>query len=271
MQPIFSRLAAASLLVLGLHAGPAAHAASVNGVTISEDAIAQATQAAGLPDTPQAREAMKQQLIARELFRQEANKDKALEKRPEVQALLQEARNQVLTQAWLKDRIKPEPVTDAQVRARYDAIVASLGAMEYKTRVIELADDAAAAKALARIKAGEDFGKVAQDVSLAPTRTSGGALDWISFKVPAQEGRTQSLPLPIAEAISTLPAGAVSPVPVAWNERRYLVKVDALRPTQVPPYDAAAPGIRQALQAQALERATVALVTSLLTKAKITQ
>jgi hypothetical protein len=47
--------------------------------------------------------------------------------------------------------------------------------------------------------------------------------------------------------------------------------VDALRPTQVPSYDAAAPGIRQALQAQALERATVALVTGLLTKAKITQ
>lgn len=269
MQPILSRLATSLVLALGLHAG--VHAATVNGVAIPEQAIVQGMQAAGLPDTPQSREAIKQQLIARELFRQEAVKDRALEARPDVQALLQEARSQVLMQAWLKAQLKPEPVTDAQVRARYDAIVASLGAMEYKARVIELADDAAAGKALARIKAGEDFGKVAQAVSLAPTRNSGGALDWISFKVPAQEGHTQSLPLPLAQAISTLPAGAVSPQPVVWNARRYLVKVDAVRPTQVPPYDAAAPGIRQALQAQALERATVALVTSLLTKAKITQ
>jgi len=268
MQPILSRLAAGVVLALGLHV---AHAATVNGVTISDAAIVEAAKAAGLPDTPQSREVIKQQLIARELFRQEASKDKALEARPEVQTQLREARNQILTQAWLKDRIKPEPVTDAQVRARYDAIAASLGAMEYKARVIELADDAAAVKALARIKAGEDFAKVAQDMSLAPTRTSGGALDWISFKVPAQEGHTQNLPLPIAEAISTLPAGGVSPNAVTWNARRYLVKVDALRPTQVPSYDAAAPGIRQALQAQALERATVALVTGLLTKAKITQ
>jgi hypothetical protein len=55
------------------------------------------------------------------------------------------------------------------------------------------------------------------------------------------------------------------------GERRYLVKVDAVRPTQIPAFETAAPGIRQALQAQALERATLALVTSLLTKAKITQ
>lgn len=39
----------------------------------------------------------------------------------------------------------------------------------------------------------------------------------------------------------------------------------------VPAYETANPGIQQALQAQALERATAALVTQLLTKAKITQ
>ncbi|TXH99116.1 MAG: peptidyl-prolyl cis-trans isomerase [Rhizobium sp.] len=261
-------------LLLGLQAvygATAAAAASVNGVTISDADITAATRSAGMPDTPSAREAIKQQLIARELFRQEASKDKALEARADVQAQLRDARNQILMQAWLKDHIKPEPVTEAQVRARYDAIVATLGEREYKARVIEVADDAAANAALARIKAGEDFARVAQAVSLSPSRSSGGALEWISFKVPAQDGHTQSLPLPLAQAVSSLPAGAVSPAPIAWNERRYLVKVDAVRATQVPAYDVARPGIQQALQAQALEKATIAMVTQLLLKAKITQ
>jgi len=263
-----TRLVAASALACGLQA---AQAATVNGVAVTDEQVTQAMQQMRIADAPQAREAIKQQLIARELFRQEAAKDKTLETRPEVQAALREARNNILTQAWLKDRIKPAPVTDEQVRQRYDAIVASLGEKEYKARVIEVADDAAAGSALARIKSGEDFGKVAQAVSLAPSRASGGAMEWISFKVPAQEGQTQSLPLPLAQAIAALPAGAVSAAPIAWNDHRFLVKVDEARPTQVPAYEAVKPGIQQALQAQALERATTALVTQLLTKAKITQ
>lgn len=263
-----TRVAVAVAAAVGLQM---AHAATVNGVAIPEAAIADTLRAAQLPDTTQAREAIKQQLIARELFRQEAAKDKGLEQRPEVQALLADARNQILTQAWLRDHIKPAPVTDADVRSRYDAIVASLGEKEYKARVIEVADDGAAAAALARIKSGEDFAKVAQQVSLASSKAAGGAMDWISFKVPAQEGKTQNLPMPIAQAVASLPEGAITPAPIVLGERRYLIKVDAVRPTQVPAFETAAPGIRQALQAQALERATLALVTGLLTKARITQ
>ncbi|MBV8271830.1 MAG: peptidyl-prolyl cis-trans isomerase [Cupriavidus sp.] len=268
MKANLSRVAVGVVIALGLQS---AHAATVNGVVIPETAIADTVRAANIPDTPQAREAIKQQLIARELFRQEASKDKTLEKRADVQTLLHDARNQILTQAWLKDHIKPDPVTDAEVRVRYDEIVATLGDKEFKARVIEVADDAAAGAALARIKAGEDFAKVAQAVSLAASKTAGGAMDWVSFKVPVQEGKTQNLPLPIAQAMASLPEGAISPTPIAWNEHRYLIKVDAVRPTQIPSFDTAAPAIRQALQARALERATLVLVTSLLSKAKITQ
>lgn len=268
MQPHIARLVVIATLACGQHI---AHAASVNGVAIPDTQVATVLQQSGLPDTPQARNAIRQQLIARELFRQEAARDKGLESRPDVQQALRDAKAQILAQAWLKDHIKPAPVTDAQVRERYDTIVASLGEKEYKARLIEVADQAAASAALARIKAGEDFARVAQTVSLAPSKASGGALDWVSFKVPVQEGQTQSLPLPIAQAIASLPAGAVSAAPIAWNNRTFLVKVDEARPTQVPAYDTVKPGIQQALQAQALERATAALVTQLLAKAKITQ
>lgn len=268
MQPHVSRLLVTTALAFGLHT---AYAASVNGVEIPASAIAQAMQAARLPNTPQSVDAVKQQLIAREMFRQEAAKDKSLESRADVQQSLREAKSAILTQAWLKDNIKPAPVTDADVKARYDAIVASLGDKEYKPRVIEVADETGAKAALARIKSGEDFGTVAQAVSLSPTKASGGQTDWISFKVPAQEGKTQNLPLPIALALVALPAGGVTATPVAWNNHYYLIKVDEVRPTQVPDFNTVKPGIQQALQAQALERATTALVTQLLAKSKITQ
>lgn len=277
MQLPIHRLLITTALAFGLHGvhaqgvagvGPAA---TVNGVAISQQQVQQSLQQAKLPDTQAARDTVRQQLIARELFRQEAAKDKALEARPDVQQALRDAKTAILTQAWLKDRIKAAPVTDAQVKERYDTIVASLGDKEYKARLIQVADEAGAQVALARVKGGEDFAKVAQQVSLAPSKTNGGEMDWVSFKVPVQEGKTQNLPLPIAQTLAALPAGGVSAAPIAWDKRYYLIKVDEVRPTQVPAFDTVKPGIQQALQAQALERATTALVTQLLAKAKISQ
>ncbi len=240
-------------------------------MTIPDSQVTAALQQAHIPDTPQARSAITQQLIARELFRQEAAKDKSLESRSDVQQALRDARTAILTQAWLKDRIKPAPVTDADVKARYDAIVATLGDKEYKARLIQVGDEAGAKAAVARIKGGEDFAKVAQQVSLAPSKVAGGAMDWVSFKVPVQEGKTQGLPLPLAQALAALPPGSVSAAPIAFDNRFYVLKVDEVRPTQVPTFEQAKPGIQLALQAQGLERATTALVTQLLAKAKVSQ
>ncbi|QYY31142.1 peptidylprolyl isomerase [Cupriavidus pinatubonensis] len=272
MQTNISRLIVTIALAFGLQAGlSVAHAASVNGVAIPDSQVTATLQQSRLADTPQARSAITQQLIARELFRQEATKDKSLESRPDVQQAIRDARTAILTQAWLKERIKPAPVTEVDVKARYDAIVATLGDKEYKARLIQLGDEAGARAALARIKGGEDFAKVAEAVSLAPSKASGGQMDWISFKVPVQEGKTQNLPLPIAQALAALPAGAVTATPIAWNNHYYLMKLDEVRPTQVPTFEQTKPGIQQALQAQALERATTALVTQLLAKAKVSQ
>lgn len=270
MQINIARLIATTALAFGLHAS-LAHATSVNGVEIPESSVTTAVKQASIPDTPQARQAIKQELIARELFRQEAAKDTALANRADVQRATREARDNILTQAWLRDHIKPAPVTDAAVKARYDAIVATLGDKEYKARLIQVADEATASVALARIKGGEDFAKVAQAVSLAPSKVNGGEMDWISFKVPVQEGKTQNLPLPIAQAVAALPPGGVTAAPVAWNQQYFLMKLDQVRPTQVPDFNSVKPGIHQALQVQELQRASAALVTQLLAKAKITQ
>lgn len=56
--------------------------------------------------------------------------------KPEVKAAVQQAKVTAEVQLYLRDNVKPEPVTDEQVKARYDALVATLGKSEYKPRVI---------------------------------------------------------------------------------------------------------------------------------------
>lgn len=263
------RIAAIAVVTCGFYTG-LVHAVSVNGTPIPETAVMLALEQAELPDTSKTRDAVTQQLITQELFRQEALKDRALNAQPEVQRALNEARANLLTRAWLQAHLKPEPVTEAQVKARYEAIVADLGEKDYKPRVIAVADQAAVNSVLTRLKGGEDFAKVAQTDSLAANKDGGGAMDWVNLKTPVQEGKTGGLPFPLAQALVALPSGGVS-APVVWNDRYFVMKLDDVRLTKVPPFDAVKPRLREALEAQAVGQAEEALAKQLRVKAKITQ
>ncbi|MBU9580596.1 peptidyl-prolyl cis-trans isomerase [Ralstonia mannitolilytica] len=250
---------------------PSGVVAIVNGTQITQAQLDRALAQTGVTANPNVAQALKQQLIARELFRQQAAKNPSYEKLPTVKQAVQEAHDAAITQAWLKDNIKPAPVSDEQVKARYDAIVSSLGDKEYKARVIQVGDDVTATQVITQLKQGTDFAKLAQQYSTAPNKARGGELDWVSFKVPVEEGKSQNLPLPLAREIVVLQPGAISANPVEVGNQRYIVKVDAVRPTQVPAYDSVKPAIKQALETAELERATVQLVGGLLKTAKVVQ
>ena len=264
-------LAAATTSYARADALPQGVVAIVNGTQITQAQLDRAVAQTGVAANPNVVQALKQQLIARELFRQQAAKVPAYDKLPAVKQAVQEAHDAAITQAWLKDNIKPAPVTDEQVKARYEAIVSSLGDKEYKTRVIQVGDDVTASQVVTQLKQGGDFVKLAQQYSTAPNKARGGEMDWVSFKVPVEEGKTQNLPLPVAREIAVLAPGAVSAAPVEAGNQRYIVKVDAVRPTQVPAYEAVKPAIKQALETAELERATVTVVGGLLKSAKVVQ
>lgn len=249
---------------------PSGTVAIVNGVAIPEAQLDKVLSASRQPDTPQVRQVIWQELIAREIFRQNAEKQH-YDAKPEVQEVVNAAKVNAETQLYLKDNIHPEPVTDAQVKARYDVIVASLGKEEYKPRVIAVADDATAGKVLAQLKAGIAFDALARQYSVAPSKAAGGEMAWMSFKLPVEEGKTQGLPLPVAQAITQLPVGGVTPSAIAVGNARVIVKLDAKRPTQVPAFDQAKDTIRQQLQALALEKAAAQFSSGLIKGASIQQ
>lgn len=289
---------AALLAALGLSAGwlPAAHAATmpgskpsadravnaaggplpanavarVNNVLITQDELDQAVRATNVPDTPALRASLKNQLIARELFRQAAEKQH-YESRPQVVSAVEQAKTAAMTAAYLRDQVKPAPVTDADVKAKYDAIVATLGENEYKPSAIAVKDADTAQTVLAQLKKGTDFAQLAKQYSQGPGAAQGGTLNWISFKTPIQAGNTQNWPQPLAEALVKLPQGGVSSAPVQVGDAYWILRVDEKRPTQVPQYDLIKDMLRKQLEQVALEKATAQVVVDLMKNAKVQQ
>lgn len=279
MQPTFNRILIATAIAWQLTlpvkaqtgAAPAtATVATVNGTPITDAEVSTVLQASKQPDSPQIRQAIKNQLIARVLIQQAAEKANYGSK-PEVQAAMQAAKANAETQLFLRDNVKPAPVTDADVKARYDEIVASLGKDEYKPRLIVVKDAATATTVLSELKAGKSFDGLARQYSIAASRDAGGELPWVSFKTPATEGKTSGLPVSIAQALEKLPAGAVTPESIPVDGARAIVKLDAKRPTQVPAFNQAQTTIRQQLEALALEKASAQFVGGLLKNATIQQ
>ncbi|EPZ89547.1 PPIC-type PPIASE domain protein [Burkholderia cepacia] len=253
-----------------VHAQTAATVATVNGTPITQTDVDTLLRASGQPDSPQIRQAIKNQLITRVLVQQAAEKANYADK-PEVKAAMQQAKVTAEVQLYLRDHVKPEPVTDEQVKARYDELVAALGKNEFKPRLIVVKDPVAAATVLSELKAGKSFDGLARQYSVAPSRDTGGELPWVSFNTPAVEGRTAGLPLPVAQALEKLSVGAVTKDSIPVDGVRAIVKLDAKRPTQVPGFETAKPTLQQQLQAIAAEKASAQMIGNLLKDAKITQ
>ncbi|CAJ0816921.1 putative parvulin-type peptidyl-prolyl cis-trans isomerase [Ralstonia wenshanensis] len=249
---------------------PAGVVARVNGTAITQQQVDQAIAAANVPASPQAREAVKNQLIARELFRQAAEKGH-YDARPNVRAAMEQAKTLAMTQDYLRDAVKPAPVSEADVRAKYDAIVGSLGEFEYKPSAIVVKDADTAQKVLDQIKKGTDFAQLAKQYSQGPTAAQGGALNWVSFKLPLQEGKTQNWPLPLATALTQLPDGAASASPVQVDGAFWILRVEAKRPTQIPQYDQIKDVLRKQLEQVEVQKATTKIVVDLMKNARIQQ
>jgi peptidyl-prolyl cis-trans isomerase C len=249
---------------------PAGIVARVNNVSITQDQVDQIVHATNAPDTPALRANIKEQLIARELFLQAAEKDHYATK-PEVQAAIDQAKNAALVQAYLRDQIRPAPVTDADVKAQYDKIIATLGDNEYKPSVIAVKDAATAQSILDQLKKGADFAQLAKQYSQGPGAAQGGAVNWISFKTPIQAGNTQNWPQPLAEALVKLPQGAVSSAPIQVGDAFWILRVDQKRPTQIPQYDQTKDVLRKQLEQAAIQKATAQVVVGLIRNAHIQQ
>jgi parvulin-like peptidyl-prolyl isomerase len=242
--------------------------AIVNGVPISQSQLDDVLRVSRQPDTPQMRQFFTQELIVREVLRQSAEKH-GYDQRPEVMQAVSMAKATAEAELYLRDNLRLEPITDAQVRARYEEVIGMMGKEEYKVRIISVADDQTARTVLEKLRAGVSFDELVRMYSVAASKETGGEMPWMTFRLPVAEGKTQGVPVPVAEAISRLEVGAVTQEPVVVDNLRVIVRLDAKRATQVPAFDEVKEDIRRQLHAVALNKARADVVGSLMQSAII--
>jgi peptidyl-prolyl cis-trans isomerase C len=260
-----SKLAAA-LLFSALISAPAIAAekskgvafATVNGVAIPQstaDAFIAEQKAQGAQETPELKNAVREELIRRELLTQEAKK-KGLDKKPTIASQADLARQAIYIRAFIQEFVKANPISDAQLKNDYETIKAQLGGTEYKTRhiLVEKEDDAKAI--IANIKKGAKFEELAKQSKDPGSKENGGDLGWSS---------AASYVKPFSDALTKLEKGKYTEVPVKTDFGYHVILLEDSRPLTPPAFDAIKPQLAQRAQQQQIEK----LVNDLRTKAKV--
>ena len=216
-------------------------AASVNGTIITNDMVEQGIKVAisqGQKDSPELRKIVIEKYIEVLLLSQQAEKD-GLANSERANTQIAMIRQNYLADLELSTYMSQNPITDADIQAEYNREIASLGPqgmiVEYKVSDIAVASEADAQAALARIKKGEAFDKVAKSVSLAPNKVQGGAVGWI------QPGQVAPQ---LASVLTTLAKGQVSPAPIQMQQGWYLIKLEDKKSSKPPSFEQAKPAIR---------------------------
>src|SRR5213075_1499677 len=91
--------------------------------------------AQGQPDSPELRNAVRDELNTRELLVREAKKQ-GVDKNPAVKTEMDLTSQTVLVRAYMADYLKSHPVPEDQMRKEYDVIKGQIGDKEYKVRHI---------------------------------------------------------------------------------------------------------------------------------------
>ncbi len=120
------------------------------------------------------------QQIDRRALLAAAHKEK-LQKRPDVEVVMQAAADEKLENAYVQQQVTPK-VTEAAIQAEYKKDYANKpGAPQIKARHILLKTQAEAQSIIDQLNKGADFAKLASANSIDPgAKTAGGELGWFS-------------------------------------------------------------------------------------------
>jgi peptidyl-prolyl cis-trans isomerase C len=240
-------------------AAPSAGKIVVNGVNIPQarfDAMAKELESQGHADSPERTQAIKEELINREVLAQAAKK-RGIDKEPDVQMQMEMARQAVLVRALFENEMKAHPISDADLEKQYETFKGSMGTNEYKVRhiLVDKEDDAKAI--IAQLEKGADFATLAKEKSKDPgSKDNGGDLDW------GPPGRYVK---PFADAVTSLPKGTYTKTPVKTDFGYHVIKVDDVRPLKVPAFSELRERFRQRAQQEQIQH----MVQDLRAKAKV--
>lgn len=233
--------------------------AVVNGTAIPKsraDALIGQLVKQGQQDSPQLHQAVRDELVNREILMQEAVRE-GIPSRADVKAQVAVAQQTVVLRAMIEDYMTKNKPSDAEVKARYDELVRQAGGKEYHLHHILVDNEQQAKDLIAKIKAGAKFEDLAKKYSKDPgSGKNGGDLDWANPKTYVPE---------FAAAAEKLKKGEMTDTPVHTQFGWHIIRVDDVRDVTPPPLDQVKGQIVQQMQQEKLQ----AFEQALRAKAKV--
>jgi len=243
MKRLLTAVALATTLIV-----PAAaqNIAVINGKPVPTsrlDALAKQLERSGRPVDEAAREQLREEVILREIFVQEADR-RGIRSQPDFRSQVELATQTILIRELFNDFQRKNPVTAAELKAEYDKFAQANSGQEYRSRHILVATEAEAKALIAQIKGGASFEDLARTKSIdTGSGQAGGDLDWAGANVFVAE---------FSEAMVKLGKGQMTDAPVQSQFGWHIIRVDDVRAAPLPSMDELRPQIEQMLQQQKL-------------------
>lgn len=181
-------------------------------------------------------------------------------KTKEVQQAIERAKEQVIVQAYVFEQLKSK-VNEQAIETEYKTLKEKFmkevkDKKEVKVRHILFKDEAGAKAALKRLKAGEDFQKLARELSVdKQSGQDGGDLGYVL------EGTVPDFD----SALKSLKSGQVSKAPTKTSFGYHLFKVDDRRNAKPPKFE----DVKAQLGSRVQQKAFLELVKRLRDKASV--
>ena len=215
--------------------------AIVNGKAVPKtrmEALSQQVARSGRPITPEIEAQIKEEVIAREIFMQEAQK-RGLDATDDFKTQMELARQTLLIRELFGEFQKKNPETEEDIKAEFDKFVAANSGKEFRARHILVEKEDQAKAIIANLKKGGKFEEIAKKQSKDPgSGANGGDLDWASPGNYVKE---------FSEAMVALKKGQLTEKPVKSQFGFHIIKLEDVRDVQLPKFEDVKPQIAQQL------------------------
>jgi parvulin-like peptidyl-prolyl isomerase len=217
---------------------------------------------------PKQQEMVKQRLIEKELFKEQAIKDK-IEDTPEYKEALAKVKGELAVNIWMKKQLEKTVVSDSEAKEFYEKNIDKFKKPStIHARHILLKDEKTAQKIIDELKSlkGDKlkakFIELAKSKSIGPTAKKGGDLGTFTKKAMVPE---------FSKAAWDLKVGEITKKPVKTQFGYHVIYVEAKNDSETVPYETAKARIIDALKQKQFALTIAQLAKDLKSKAKITE
>ena len=214
---------------------------TVNGKPVPKsrvDALLSQASKQGQPKTPELESQVRDEVVLREMFMQEAEK-RGLAQSAEYKSQMELARQTILIRELFNEFNKKNPTTDAEILAEYDKFKGQASGTEYRARHILVEKEDEAKALISQIKGGASFEELAKKNSKDPgSGQNGGDLDFANAGSYVPE---------FSQAMVKLKKGELTETPVKTQFGFHIIKLEDTREAKFPPLEEVKPQIQQRL------------------------